>query len=100
LCLFDAEGSCANAVKDAQRTKTGPDTKQTLSLIWGSVDLPGRAGEAETWYRQLLEQHGATTALIQRADKQQYSLDELIAGITDENRHAETDWGNAEGREA
>src|SRR3954471_9668633 len=24
LCLFDAEGPCANAVKDAQRTKTSP----------------------------------------------------------------------------
>src|SRR5262249_8585486 len=32
LCLFDADGPCANAVKDAQRTKTGPDTRRTLSL--------------------------------------------------------------------
>src|SRR5262249_5377717 len=24
LCLFDAEGPCANAIKDAQRTKTTP----------------------------------------------------------------------------
>src|ERR1700722_13340538 len=34
ICLFDAEGPCANAVKDAQRTKTRPETRQTLSLIW------------------------------------------------------------------
>ncbi len=61
LCLFDAEGPCANAVKDAQRTKTGADTRHTLSLVWGSVDLPGRAGQAESWYRALLEQQGATT---------------------------------------
>ena len=34
LCLFDGEGPCANAVKDAQRTKTTTDTRSTLSLIW------------------------------------------------------------------
>jgi DNA/RNA-binding domain of Phe-tRNA-synthetase-like protein len=62
LCLFDAEGPCANAVKDAQRTKTGPQTRHTLSLLWGTTALPGRAARAEEWYRQLLEQAGATTA--------------------------------------
>jgi DNA/RNA-binding domain of Phe-tRNA-synthetase-like protein len=61
LNLFDAEGPCANAVKDAQRTKTTPDTRRTLSLIWGSVALPGRAAMAEDWYRQLLQAHGAVT---------------------------------------
>src|SRR5262245_47411884 len=61
LCLFDAEGPCANAVKDAQRTKTGPETRRTLSLIWGTIALPGRAEQAAAWYRALLEQHGATT---------------------------------------
>jgi DNA/RNA-binding domain of Phe-tRNA-synthetase-like protein len=61
LCLFDAEGPCANAVKDAQRTKTEPATVRTLSLIWGSLALPGRAEQAEKWYRSLLEQHGVTT---------------------------------------
>jgi DNA/RNA-binding domain of Phe-tRNA-synthetase-like protein len=61
LCLFDAEGPCANAVKDAQRTKTGPETRGTLSLVWGSVKLPGRAAQAEAWYRALLAEQGATT---------------------------------------
>lgn len=60
LCLFDAEGPCANAIKDAQRTKTTPETRGTLSLIWSSVELPGRVDQAEAWYRELLEQHGAT----------------------------------------
>jgi DNA/RNA-binding domain of Phe-tRNA-synthetase-like protein len=60
LCLFDAAGPCANAVKDAQRTKTSADTRRTLSLIWGSVAFPGRAGQAETWYRSLLQGQGAT----------------------------------------
>lgn len=61
LCLFDAAGPCANAVKDAQRTKTTPETRRTLSLIWGTAALPGRAAAAEQWYRALLASHGATT---------------------------------------
>ena len=54
LCLNDAAGPCANAVKDAQRSKTDSATQRTLSLIWGTTALPGRAAAAEAWYRQLL----------------------------------------------
>jgi DNA/RNA-binding domain of Phe-tRNA-synthetase-like protein len=61
LCLFDADGPCANAVKDAQRTKTTAETRRTLSLLWGTTALPGRAAQAEAWYHALLEQYGATT---------------------------------------
>jgi DNA/RNA-binding domain of Phe-tRNA-synthetase-like protein len=62
LCLFDADGPCGNAVKDAQRTKTTAETRRTLSLVWGTSALPGRVAETEAWYRGLLEKHGATTA--------------------------------------
>lgn len=61
LCLFDAEGPCANAVKDSQRTKTHPGTTRTLSVVWGTSDLPGRTAEAVRWYRALLAEAGATT---------------------------------------
>ncbi len=61
LCLADADGPCANAVKDAQRTKTDAATRRTLSLIWGTKALPGRAEAAERWYRSLLELSGAAT---------------------------------------
>jgi DNA/RNA-binding domain of Phe-tRNA-synthetase-like protein len=54
LCLFDADGPCGNAVKDSQRTKTGPETRRTLSLIWGTTALPSRAAETEAWYHSLL----------------------------------------------
>jgi DNA/RNA-binding domain of Phe-tRNA-synthetase-like protein len=64
ICLFDADGPCANAVKDAQRTKTGAETVRTLSVIWGTVALADRAEKAESWYRALLEQHGATTSAV------------------------------------
>jgi hypothetical protein len=64
LCLYDADGPCANAVKDAQRTKTGPQTRATLSLIWGSRALADRARATESWYRELLESHGARTIAV------------------------------------
>ena len=64
LCLFDAEGPCANAVKDAQRTKTDNATRRTLSVIWGTKALPNRTMETEAWYRQVLEVAGAATSPI------------------------------------
>lgn len=62
LCLFDADGPCANAVKDAQRTKTTPQTTKTLSILWGTTALAGRTQRAFEWYRALLESAGATTS--------------------------------------
>jgi DNA/RNA-binding domain of Phe-tRNA-synthetase-like protein len=63
LCLFDADGPCANAVKDAQRTKTGPETVRTLTLIWGTTARAGHAATTEAWYRDLLAAAGAITAM-------------------------------------
>ena len=62
LCLFDAAGPCANAVRDAQRTKTTPETRATLSVIWGCVGFEERLREAERWYRGLLEDVRGVTA--------------------------------------
>jgi DNA/RNA-binding domain of Phe-tRNA-synthetase-like protein len=64
LCLFDAEGPCANAVKDSQRTKTNAATRRTLSLLWGTHAQPGASGRAATWYRELLERAGARTETV------------------------------------
>jgi len=55
LCLFDTDGPCGNAVKDSQRTKTGPETRRTLTLIWGTTALPNRAAETEARYHSLLK---------------------------------------------
>ena len=60
LCLFDAEGPCANAVKDAQRTKTTPATRRVLIVVWGTTALPGRAAATAAWYRELLTQARVT----------------------------------------
>ncbi|MDC3987626.1 phenylalanine--tRNA ligase beta subunit-related protein [Polyangium jinanense] len=64
LCLFDAEGASANGVKDAQRTKTHAGTRHTMSVLWGTRALPGRAREAARWYRTLLEEAGATVDVV------------------------------------
>ncbi|MDF1505149.1 phenylalanine--tRNA ligase beta subunit-related protein [Roseisolibacter sp. H3M3-2] len=61
LCLFDADGPCANAVRDAQRTKTTPDTTRALALLWGAAGHEARLADAERWYRELLESGGART---------------------------------------
>jgi DNA/RNA-binding domain of Phe-tRNA-synthetase-like protein len=70
LCLFDADVPCGNAVKDAQRTKTDAATRRTLSLVWGTTALLGRAERTERWYRSLLEKEGANpeTALFLRRE--------------------------------
>jgi len=60
-CLFDAEGPCANAVKDAQRTKTSSSTGMTLSLVWGARSLGDRTRHTVAWYRELVERAGART---------------------------------------
>ncbi|HEU4641148.1 MAG TPA: phenylalanine--tRNA ligase beta subunit-related protein [Gemmatimonadaceae bacterium] len=61
VCLFDADGPCANAVRDAQRTKTHAGTMATLSVIWGCAGYEDWLREAERWYRTLLEGVGAAT---------------------------------------
>lgn len=61
LCLFDAEGPCANAVKDAQRTKTHDGTRRALALVWGTRAFPERAAAVAGRYRELLERAGAST---------------------------------------
>jgi DNA/RNA-binding domain of Phe-tRNA-synthetase-like protein len=63
LCLIDAAGPCANAVKDAQRSKTDGTTRRTLSLLWGCGAVPGATAAAARWYLQLLTELGARTEL-------------------------------------
>jgi DNA/RNA-binding domain of Phe-tRNA-synthetase-like protein len=67
LCLYDSEGPCANAVRDAQRTKTSADTRSTLSVIWGCVGFEKRLTETEQWYQALLAQIGAVRGISRRS---------------------------------
>ncbi len=61
LCLHDAAGPCASAVKDSQRTKTHDGTRRTLSLVWGTKSHAERTRIATSWYRELLGRAGAAT---------------------------------------
>jgi DNA/RNA-binding domain of Phe-tRNA-synthetase-like protein len=65
VCLFDAEGPCGNAVKDAQRTKTNAETTRTLSVLWGCRSHTARLTAAVSWYLELLQRAGARVALIE-----------------------------------
>lgn len=64
LCLFDADGPCGNAVKDAQRTKTTAETRRTLSVVWGCAGHEARLARAAEWYRELLARAGAQTEAV------------------------------------
>jgi len=64
LCFSDVEGPSANAVKDAQRSKTGATTTRTLSLLWGTTGHPERLARAQAWYRELLEELGVQTSPV------------------------------------
>ena len=67
LCVFDALGPCANAVRDSHRTKTRDETRATLSVVWGCAGFERRLEEAERWYRELLEASGASTEPVASA---------------------------------
>ena len=62
LCLHDAEGPCANAVKDSQRTKTHDGTTRTVCIVWGTNALPDRTKQVVDWYASLHERAGATVS--------------------------------------
>jgi hypothetical protein len=64
VCLFDADGPCANAVKDSQRTKTSAATRRTFSVIWGCAGEEARLARAEAWYRSLLADAGVETEAV------------------------------------
>lgn len=59
LCLHDATGPCANAVKDAQRTKTHEHTRATLTVMWSSRQLQAQTDAALSFYKQLLAAAGS-----------------------------------------
>ena len=70
---------------------------------WGNslaVRIPG------AYAKDLGLKEGMVLEISVRADslllrpRKRYSLDRLVSGITRQNRHAETDWGLAMGRES
>lgn len=64
LCLHDADGPCANAVKDAQRAKTNAESRRTLTLIWGTRALPGRADGLLRWHIEQARRLGGVVEVV------------------------------------
>lgn len=64
LSLCDADGPCANAVKDAQRTKTDGRTTRTLSVLWAPSTCTEATEATLVWYRKLLDALGASTERV------------------------------------
>jgi len=64
VVLFDKDGPCGGPVKDSQRTKTHPDTLETLSIVWGTHDLEEHSRNTADWYSELLRQCGAQVTEI------------------------------------
>lgn len=60
LCLCDARGPCANAVKDAERTKTSAETRATLTLLWGVRGFEDRLEQTFSFARTLSERLSAS----------------------------------------
>ena len=66
----------------------------------GAVRLPGAyAKDLGLKEGMEVEISLANGGLLLRPPPKEYSLEELVAGITQENLHEETDWGPAVGRE-
>lgn len=65
LCLCDAEGPCANAVKDAQRSKTTPATRRVIAVVWGAAaPEPQHAERTAAWLGELFGRLGARVAPV------------------------------------
>lgn len=58
LCLHDANGPCANAVKDAQRTKTSAATARVLAIVWGIEAAAAHTEATIGWLRELFARLG------------------------------------------
>jgi hypothetical protein len=64
IVLWDEDGPCGGPVKDSQRTKTHPETQTTLSIIWGSCDLPGHTAQTAAFYSSLIRTLGGQVTEI------------------------------------
>ena len=67
ISLVDASGPCGGPVKDSQRTKTHEGTTCTISVIWGTTALPGRAEATADWYSELMSSLGAVVERVRPA---------------------------------
>ncbi len=64
-CLCDRDGPCANAVKDAERTKTTTATRRVLAVVWGVGGADGAlARTTAAALQQRLQATGANARIV------------------------------------
>ncbi len=63
-CLWDAAGPCANAVKDAQRTKVTADTRRALLVVWSPGGHDATAAALLDAFREIVVRLGGTVAPV------------------------------------
>jgi antitoxin MazE len=84
-------------------SRDGRDFVETQIGRWGNslaVRIPqALAREAQLEDGTPVELSVSDGSLILVPNRRRYSLEQLVRGITAENRHAETDWGQAVGNE-
>ena len=68
LSLCDADGPCANAVRDSQRTKTHAGTTQALYLLWTPETLREHADRTALWAHDLARSSGAAVGEAEVVD--------------------------------
>ncbi len=59
LCLHDAGGPCASAVKDSHRTKTHPGTRRIRVVLWGVKGWEAHVAATRDWCAEVLKKTGA-----------------------------------------
>jgi len=65
VCLADERGPCANAVKDAQRSKTSASTQRILCVLWGAAGPHAEHGQrASAWLCEILERLGGVVTTV------------------------------------
>lgn len=65
VCLADDQGPCANAVKDAQRTKTSADTRRILGVLWNPAGSQLEHGQrAAAWLQEVLQRLGGEVSAV------------------------------------
>lgn len=68
VALADAAGPCANAVKDAQRTKTDATTRALIVVVWGDRSLSSLTEQVSAACAELFERlRGRVTRLPLRS---------------------------------
>jgi DNA/RNA-binding domain of Phe-tRNA-synthetase-like protein len=65
VSLHDDDGPCANAVKDAQRTKTSPETTRVLAIVWGAAAPdPAHAAATAAWLHEVFTRLGCAVERV------------------------------------